>query len=151
MGYISDLRKYVGNKPLIGVGATVLIYNDKDEILLNLKTDTNTWGLPGGAMELYESIEDTARREIYEETGLILEELSYVKILSGEEFFYKYPNGDELCNVIVLYKSRKYYGNLQIRDGESSKLKFFDINELPELETRCKIILDKIKSKEIKI
>ena len=54
MGYIADLRRFVGSDALIGVGATVLVINDTNQILFNLRTDTNTWGLPGGSMELFE-------------------------------------------------------------------------------------------------
>ena len=60
MGYIESLRKYVGHAPLIGIGATTLVFNEKKELLLNLRTDTNTWGIPGGSMELNETIEETA-------------------------------------------------------------------------------------------
>lgn len=42
MGYINDLRKFVGHDPLIGIGATVLVFNEKQELLLNLRSDTNT-------------------------------------------------------------------------------------------------------------
>lgn len=45
MGYIMNLRKYVCHEPIIGLGATTLVFNDKNELLLNLRTDTNTWGL----------------------------------------------------------------------------------------------------------
>ena len=34
MGYIMNLRKYIGHEPLIGIGATTLVLNDKKEILL---------------------------------------------------------------------------------------------------------------------
>ena len=36
MGYIKDLRKYIGHNPLIGVGATTLVFNNKNELLLKL-------------------------------------------------------------------------------------------------------------------
>ena len=64
MGYIMNLRKHIGYEPLIGVGVTTLVFNDKKELLLNLRSDTNTWGIPGGSMELYETIEETAVREL---------------------------------------------------------------------------------------
>lgn len=93
MGYIADLRKHIGHEPLIGVGDTTLVLNDKKELLLNLRTDTNTWGIPGGSMELYETIEETAIRELKEETGICADELELVTVLSGKEFYYEYPNG----------------------------------------------------------
>ena len=57
MSYIGDLRKYVGHAPLISVGATTLVFNNKNELLLNLRSDTNNWGIPGGAKELNETLE----------------------------------------------------------------------------------------------
>lgn len=52
MSYISELRKLVGHQPIINAGATVIVLNEKNEILLNLRTDTNTWGIIGGGLEL---------------------------------------------------------------------------------------------------
>lgn len=52
MSYITNLRKYVGHKPLINIDATVIVLNDKNEILLNLRSDTNIWGIFGGGIEL---------------------------------------------------------------------------------------------------
>ena len=128
MGYIMDLRKHIGHNPLIGVGATTLVFNDKKELLLNLRTDTNTWGIPGGSMELYETIEETAIRELKEETGICADELELVTVLSGKEFYFEYPNGDKMCTVIVLFKVSNYSGSIKVSDTESKALKFFPLN-----------------------
>ena len=125
MGYIMNLRKYVGHEPLIGLGATTLVFNDKKELLLNLRTDTNTWGIPGGSMELYETIEETAVRELKEEAGISADELELVTILSGKEYYFEYPNGDKMCTVIVLFKVLNYTGDIKVADNESKQLKFF--------------------------
>ena len=45
MSYISELRKYIGHQPIINIGATIIVLNDKNEILLNLRSDTDTWGI----------------------------------------------------------------------------------------------------------
>lgn len=52
MSYIQNLRKFIGHAPIINVGATVIVLNEKNEILLNLRTDTGAWGIIGGGMEL---------------------------------------------------------------------------------------------------
>lgn len=151
MGYIANLRKYVGHEPLIGIGATTLVFNDKNELLLNLRTDTNTWGIPGGSMELFETIEETAIRELKEEAGINAENLELVDVLSGKDYYFEYPNGDKMCTVIVLFKVLNYDGIIKVSDKESKKLQFFSLNNLPETESRAQAIIDKIKSGAIKL
>lgn len=51
-------------------------------------------------MELGESFEETARREVYEETGIIVGDLALFHLHSGEQTFYKYPNGDAVYNAV---------------------------------------------------
>lgn len=151
MGYIKDLRKYVGHDPLIGVAATTLVFNKKGEILLNLRSDTNTWGIPGGSMELFESIEDTAIRELKEETNIDIKSLELVTVLSGNDYFFEYPNGDKMCTVIVLFKVTNYDGEIKVNDDESKKVEFFSLEHLPELESRAMNIIKMIKNGYIKI
>lgn len=151
MGYIMDLRKFVGHDTLIGVGATTLVFNKKNEILLNLRKDTNTWGIPGGAMELYEDIRETAIRELREEAGISAKSLELVDVLSGKDYYFEYPNGDKMCTVIVLFKVTNYSGKIKVSDDESIKLEFFSLNNLPKMESRAKFILENIKSGKIKI
>lgn len=149
MGYINDIRKIVGHEPIIGVGATVLIFNDKNELLLNLRSDTGDWGIPGGLKELNETIEECAIREIKEETNLEVEDLKLLVVLSGKDYYFKYPNEDELDCVIVLYESRNYKGELKINDDESTKLEFFSLDNMPKLESRAQRIVEKIVRGEI--
>ena len=151
MGYINNLRKYIGHETLIGVGATTLVFNDKKELLLNLRSDTNTWGIPGGSMELYETIEETAVRELKEEAGISADKLELVTVLSGKEYYFEYPNGDKMCTVIVLFKVLNYTGEVKVSDNESKKLEFFSLNNLPNMESRAKAIVDKILAGSIKI
>ena len=146
-----DLRKRIGHDPLIGVGATTLVFNDKRELLLNLRTDTNTWGIPGGSMELYETIEETAVRELKEETGICAEELELVTVLSGKDYYFEYPNGDKMCTVIVLFKVLNYTGTIKLSDHESKALKFFPLTDLPVMESRAGKIIEKILDKTIKL
>lgn len=141
MSYISEMRKYIGHASMISAGATVVVIKD-NKILLNLRSDTNTWGIPGGSMELGETLEETAARELKEETNLDAKSFTLLNVFSGERFYFKYPNEDELYSVVVLYLANDISGDLKITDGESIKLDYFSKDELPTLENRAKVILD---------
>jgi len=141
MSYISEMRKHIGHAPMLTVGATVVVLKDS-KILLNLRSDTNTWGIPGGAIELGETLEETAARELGEETGLSAERFSFLHLFSGPDFYFKYPNGDELYSVVALYLAEGVYGEMKITDGESYELRFFDREEMPALESRAEKIIE---------
>ena len=44
MSYIKDLRKYVGHNPILTAGVGLFVFNDKDEVLMQLRTDYNQYG-----------------------------------------------------------------------------------------------------------
>ena len=132
MGYISDIRKYVGHMPILTAGVGLLVFNDEKKILMQLRTDYNEWGFPGGAMELGESFEDVAKRELKEETNLEADELKLIRVLSGKETYREYPNGDKLYDITAIYVVKKYHNDIIINDDESVKLEWFDINNLPK-------------------
>ncbi|CRK82390.1 NUDIX hydrolase [Neobacillus massiliamazoniensis] len=143
-GYIKEMRKLIGTRPLMVVGATVIAFNEREEILLQLRSDIKKWGLPGGAMEYGETLEETAIRELFEETGLKANRLTFVDILSGKQECHKYPNGDEVFGVTTVYFTEDIYGELSINDRESLNLKFFPLNNLPSnLVEKAKYIIDK--------
>ncbi len=133
MGYINELRKAVGSRPVIMVGACVLILNRREQsLLLILRSDNGSWALPGGALEPGETLEQCAMREAYEETGLKLEGLKLLTIASGPELFYRYPNGDEVFNVSAMYSSSQYTGAVRHQPGESQDIRFFPLTAMPE-------------------
>lgn len=131
-GYILDLRKIVGHRPLIQTGASVLVEDSEGRILLQLRHDNHCWGYPGGSMEIDEELENTARRELFEETGIIAEELELFGVFSGKALHYIYPNGDEVSNVDIVYLCKKYSGTLKCQEGEVDELRFFAAHEIPD-------------------
>ena len=130
-GYVLDLRKIVGHRTIMQVGATTAVEDPEGRLLLQLRTDNHTWGLPGGSVEIDEVVEDAARRELLEETGLTALELELLGIFSGPELHYVYPNGDEVSNVDHVYLVKRYTGTLIEQNEESQALRFFPANGLP--------------------
>ena len=132
MGYILDLRKFVGHRPLIQVGAGIIVEDPEGRVLLQLRADNHCWGYCGGSIELDERVEDAAKRELFEDTGLIAEEVELFGVWSGPELHYVYPNGDEVSNIDIVFLCRKFSGTLRPQQSEVEELRFFSVEEIPE-------------------
>lgn len=130
--YIMDLRKIVGHRPLLQVGASVIVEDKEGRILLQLRSDNHCWGYAGGSVELDEDVEEAAKRELFEETGLVAKELTLFGVFSGKDTHYVYPNGDEVSNVDIVYICKDYSGDLLCQEGEVDALKFFPIDQIPD-------------------
>ena len=125
------------------LGIRAMIFDEKKEKVLLVKhTYIDGWFFPGGALEPGETLEETAARELKEETNLHAESFSLLNVFSGKDFYYKYPNEDETYSVVVLYLANGVAGELKISDGESRELAYFGKDELPLLERRAKIIIE---------
>ena len=102
MGYIEDMRARIGHDMLITASVAVLV-SDGRRILLQRRRDNGLWALHGGMIEIGETFEDAARRELREETGLTAGRLELCGLASGPDRIYTYPNGDRVYAVGVVY------------------------------------------------
>src|SRR5690606_11190536 len=119
VGYVQELRKVIGKRPVILVGSVVIVINDENKVLLQRRSyPYGVWGLPGGLMELTESTEDCARREVLEETGLIIGKLELVSVSSGPQNFVRAENGDEFYVVTIVYVTKDISGGSLRVDGD---------------------------------
>ncbi|MCL2576508.1 MAG: NUDIX domain-containing protein [Defluviitaleaceae bacterium] len=151
MGYIQELRAIIGKMPIILPGCCVFIENAQGQILMQQrKHPYGKWGLPGGLMELGESTEDTIRREVKEETGLVLGKVALFGVYSGEGYRCVAENGDEFDVVITVYVTNEYEGEVAVMDEESLGFEWFHIGSLPEniAKTHTKLIRDYIAKME---
>ena len=131
MNYVETLRKQIGQTPLILVGAVVLVVKD-GHILLEQRNETQArFGLPGGLMEWAESTDETARRELLEETGLVAEDLALLGVYSGKNYVTTLANGDVFQSVTLAYVASETIGALRISE-ESVALTYFPLTDLPE-------------------
>lgn len=131
LNYVRDMRRIINHNPLLICGASVIIFNNAGEVLMQHRSDNDCWCFPGGSIELGENLEETARREVLEETGLELGDLKLFGVFSGKELHYIYPNGDEVYIVDTVFTSSSYSGDLKINE-ESRELKFFEIKNIPK-------------------
>jgi 8-oxo-dGTP diphosphatase len=132
---ISEEERRYPKRPLVGVGA--LIFR-RDRILMAQRGKEplkGWWSLPGGALELGESLEGAVCREVLEETGLVVEAVKLFEVFEriirdasgAPEYHYvlidyvcrvtggKLFPGDDVC--AVDWVRRRDLGALQITEG----------------------------------
>lgn len=132
MGYIEEIRSIVGHRPLILVGVTVAVLNERNELLLQKRND-GIWGLPGGFMEMGEAADETARREVKEETGVTIGDMKLVDVFSGKEHYTKLPNGDEYYSVTIAFITHEVIDDsINTDSSETLDAKFFPLHDLPK-------------------
>ncbi|MCL2547000.1 MAG: NUDIX hydrolase [Oscillospiraceae bacterium] len=129
--YIKEMRKQIGNTPLLCIGCGAIVENECGEVLLQKRIDDGTWGTPGGTMNFNETFIETANREVQEETGLIIKDLSLFGIYSGKSSVVEYPNGDVCFGGHIVFKTTTYSGTLLACPAESAELNFFAKDNLP--------------------
>lgn len=130
--YIKEMRKNVGHAPLMVTACGVIVENDRSEILLQKRRDNGRWALIGGAMEIGEKYVEAAKREVYEEAGIKIEELTLFGIYSGEDGIITYPNGDICCAASIVFRTTAYSGEIQSNTEEALEHRFFDKANLPD-------------------
>lgn len=112
--------------------ASAVIADTEGKILLHKRSDNNLWSLPGGAMDLGESIEQTIIREVKEETGFDVEVLKCIGIYTDPEHVIEYSDGEIRQQFSICFKCRIIGGNLRI-SSESTQVCFFSKKELENL------------------
>ncbi|MGG4048760.1 NUDIX hydrolase [Paenibacillus favisporus] len=147
MDYIQHLRSMVGNEKVIMVVAGAIVFDKENRVLMQKRSDNGQWGFPGGFMDLGESVQDTARREVYEETGLTLEELKLFGIYSGPQYDKTFSNSDQVSLVLISFVCDQYSGKLVESNEESIQNKFYSLKELPQnIFTEHKMLIDDLLS-----
>ena len=114
------------------VGANVAIFNNAGQLLLTRRQDNGMWCLPGGHMDLGERIDQTAIREVQEETGLRIQLERLVGLYSAY-----YPPGTfgeaspAHAILVALFRARSIGGALTL-NAEVTEFGWFDPEHLPQ-------------------
>lgn len=121
------------NEQIIVTGGAI-IRDPAGRILLQQRSDYGDWGLPGGGMEPGETIEDTMRREVREETGLEVAGSSLLGVYTGPRMRYVYPDGGRVVFTMFIFEAT--VADLQSKlESDGKTLRFTDeANESLRLE-----------------
>ena len=132
MGYCEDIREMIGNSPLIIVRPSVAIVNHFGEILLS-RYSGGTWGIPGGILQLNESVEECITRNVFEEIGLKIKALKLFGVYSGKELINRVEeSGDEYHTVAIGYLCTEYEGEITPDRNQGIEAQFFRLDQLPD-------------------
>ncbi len=128
-------------RPAITVDCIVLttVLNEKKILLIKRKHEPykNKWAFPGGFVDMDETTEEAAKRELKEETNLIAEDLTQVHTFSDVD------RDSRGRTISIVYYSEVMNENAKIKAGDDAKeVSLFNLNSLPDLAFDHQKILD---------
>lgn len=128
--YLGKVRSSVGDTDtLLFVGARGVILDDDNRLLLIQRSDNHRWAIPAGAMELGESMEECAIREVWEETGLRATSLTPFSFASAVTYTNQF--GHSYQQILMSFRIHTWEGELQRVTDESVDAGFFPLDALP--------------------
>ena len=91
-----------------------VVFDDRGRVLLHRRTDNGRWALPGGAIEIDQSAEQTVVREVLEETGYIVEVVRLIGIYSDPVTSHAAVSVDTMSPVILPLRAQLLRGDSKI-------------------------------------
>ncbi|MFD2170879.1 NUDIX domain-containing protein [Tumebacillus lipolyticus] len=132
--YVGQLREKVGHIQLIVPSIRAILRNERGEILFIDRRGENSWGMPAGSIELNESITDCLKREVFEETGLIVEHATPISLYSGAEHVQTNHFGDAYQMFEFVFLVEQWSGEIVTETDETTDAKFFPPDQLPPID-----------------
>ena len=144
MSYITKIRKQLGKTKFIHPAARILVENESGEILFIERVDNGQLGLPAGGLEEGETIIQCIKREVFEETGLTIENVAVIGISSNPKMeSVEYPNGDKIQYFTIEFYTKEWKGEIQIQDiREVKKAQFLPKEYLEKLPRNERSIIE---------
>jgi 8-oxo-dGTP pyrophosphatase MutT (NUDIX family) len=113
--------------------ANVVVTDDAGRILMIHRTDNNNWAVPGGAMDLGESIIDCAVRETKEETGIDCEITGLVGIYTDPRHVIHYTSDGETRQEFSVVLTGRVVGGTPTPSSESRQVVWVEVDRIEEL------------------
>lgn len=114
------------------VAASAVVTDEQGRVLLQRRSDSGLWALPGGGMEMTDSLPGCAVREVKEETGLDIEITGLVGTYTDPRHVIAYSDGEVRRQFNICFRARVVGGTLAISE-ESTELRFVAFSELDAL------------------
>ena len=133
----------------IHIAASGIVFNVDGEVLLEKRADNGWWGLPGGHVDVGESVEHAAIREIREETGILTRVKRLVAVYSDPQYNVIGAYSDSLIHfVVVIFECEYLSGELEVSE-ESIEVGYYAADCLPANTLLCDVqaISDALKQR----
>lgn len=134
VAYMRRIRPMIGKDLLMISAAAGLVFDEQGRVLLQKRKDNGLWELPGGAIAPDESPVDATVREVWEETGVLVEPARLSGVYGGNEIRISQPYGEEIAVIGIVFECRAIGGRPQSDGVESADVGYFLIDELDESE-----------------
>lgn len=125
MSYLDWIRQKVGHQKIIMVYTSACVRRQNGDVLWQQRTDFNSWGLPGGILELDETLPQCVIREVKEETGLNTTPTKVIGVYSSPDFDVVYPNGDQVQQVTFCFECFTADDTLHVDGRETQNAAWF--------------------------
>ncbi len=126
---------------------TVAVRNQAGDILLQMRVDNELWALPGGVVDVGETVAQTVVREVKEETGLDVEHTRLIGIYSDPNHVIEYSNGEVRQQFSLCFEATCRAGSMA-PSSESTEVRFVPVAELesfpmhPSMRLRIQHVLE---------
>ncbi|MCU0328855.1 MAG: NUDIX domain-containing protein [Chitinophagales bacterium] len=132
--YIKNIREVIGTKKIIHPAARIIIESKEGQFLFIKRKDNGKLGVIAGAFENNETIEQCIIREVFEESGLVINYLEVIGISTDPNLeTVKYPNQDEIQYFVIEFYTNDWTGELKVDQNEVMEAFFLGIEHVSDL------------------
>ncbi|QKV78409.1 NUDIX hydrolase [Amycolatopsis sp. Hca4] len=136
--YYNDPKAPKANS--IAVAVSAFIQDNEGRILMIRRTDNDLYSIPGGQLELGETLAEAAVREVHEETGIECEVTGVIGVYSNPNHVIAYSDGEIRQEFSICFRASIKGGNLHT-SAESKEVKYITVDDLANIEVHPSIKL----------